>query len=122
MDIYPILLQISMKINNFILALYNKIFHLSQFHYMCKQNNFFCYFIKLIFLLLHKTVFAIVIFPTDDSNSSTGLCLVYVICVSLHIVVSNTYCYVVVFFFVLCTLFCLSFSGLSIFDCPFSVL
>jgi hypothetical protein len=38
-----ILLQISMKINNFILVLYmyNKIFHLSQFHYMyiCTQNS-----------------------------------------------------------------------------------
>ena len=31
-----------------------------------------------------------------------GSCLIYVICVSLRIVVSNTYC--VVFFFVLCTL------------------
>ena len=42
-----------------------------------------------------------------------GSCLNYVVCVCLHIVVSNTYG--VMFFLVLCTL-CGSFSGLSIFD------
>ena len=50
MDIYQILLQISMKINNFILALHNKIFHLSQFHYMyiCTQNSqYVLFFISL---------------------------------------------------------------------------
>jgi hypothetical protein len=42
-----------------------------------------------------------------------GSCLIYVICVSLRIVVSNTYC--VVFFVVLCTLYVASFSGLFVF-------
>ena len=46
---------------------------------------------------------------------------IYVICVFLHKAVSNTYCAVFLFFFVLCTLFA-SFSWFSMFDCPFSVL
>jgi len=42
----------------------------------------------------------------NDAHCSLwkGACLIYVICVCLRIVVSNTYC--VVFFFVLCTLCC----------------
>ena len=45
---------------------------------------------------------------------------IYVICVCLRIVVSNTYC--VVFFFSSCVPYIASFSGLSIFDCPFGIL
>jgi hypothetical protein len=37
-------------------------------------------------------------------------------------VVSNTYCVVILFFLALCTLCVASFSGLSIFDCSFSML
>ena len=50
-------------------------------------------------------------------------CLIYVICVCLRIVVSNTYCSV--FLFCLspsCVQFVVSFSGLSIFDYPFGIL
>jgi hypothetical protein len=45
---------------------------------------------------------------------------IYVICVCLHIVVSNTYCIVFLFCFASCCVpYVASFSGLSIFDCPF---
>ena len=51
-----------------------------------------------------------------------GLCLIYVICVCLCIVMSNKYC--VVFLFCLsssCVPYIASFSGLSIFDYPFGI-
>ena len=49
-----------------------------------------------------------------------GSCLIYVICVCSHIVVSNTYCVVVGLFF-LCTL-CFQFLWIVHFDCSFGVL
>ena len=59
--------------------------------------------------------------------TSSGLykdsCLMYAICVCLHIVVSNTYCGVFLCCFSwFCVPYIASFSALSIFDCPFSVL
>ena len=45
----------------------------------------------------------------------TGPCLVYVICISLHIVVSNTYC--VVF----CSSSCVSYVVTFFLDSPFSI-
>ena len=52
-----------------------------------------------------------------------GSYLVYVICVYLCIVVSNTYCAVFLFCLSLsCVHYVASFSGLSILDCPFSIL
>jgi len=53
----------------------------------------------------------------------TSSCLIYVICVCLGIVASNTYC--VVFLFCFSSSFVhyvSSFSGVSIIDCPFSIL
>jgi len=50
-------------------------------------------------------------------------CLIYVICVCLRIVVPNTYCVVFLFCFISsCVPHIVSFSGLSIFDCPFDIL
>jgi len=46
------------------------------------------------------------------------LCLIYVICVCLPIVVYNTYCVMSWF----CVPYVASFSGLSVFGCPVSVL
>jgi uncharacterized membrane protein len=52
-----------------------------------------------------------------------GSCLVYVVCVYLYIVVSNTYCVVICFpFSSSCVPYVASFSGLSILDCPFGIL
>jgi hypothetical protein len=48
-----------------------------------------------------------------------NLCLIYVICVSLRIVVSNTYCAVLLFCFSSsCVPYVASFSGFSIVDYP----
>ena len=49
-----------------------------------------------------------------------GSCLIYVICVCLHIMVFSTYC--VVFFALFVFVLCVSVAGLSIFDCPFGIL
>ena len=46
---------------------------------------------------------------------------IYVICVWLHVVVSNTYC-AVFRFVLLCLVYAANFFGLSIFDCPFGIL
>jgi hypothetical protein len=54
---------------------------------------------------------------------SVCLCLIYVICVCLRIVVSTTYC--VAFLLCIsssCVLYVASFSGLSILYCPFGIL
>ena len=57
-----------------------------------------------------------------------GSCLIYVICVCLCVVVSNTCCVVffcngfVCLYLVSCVPNVASFSGLSILDCPFSFL
>jgi len=52
-----------------------------------------------------------------------GSRLIYVICVCLRILESNTYCVVFLFCFSsFCVLYVASFSGLSIFDCLFSIL
>ena len=51
-----------------------------------------------------------------------GSCLLYVICVCLRIVVSNTYCVVFLFWLSLSCVPCVAnFSGLFIFDCPFGL-
>jgi hypothetical protein len=54
-----------------------------------------------------------------------GSCLIYVICVCLRIVVSNSYCVVLQLCFVVrCLVYpmLLIFSGLSFVDCPFGIL
>ena len=53
-----------------------------------------------------------------------GPCVINVICLCLRIVVSNTYCFVLLFWFsTSCVLYVGSFfSGLSIFDWPFVIL
>ena len=52
-----------------------------------------------------------------------GSCLIYIICVCLCIVVSNTYHVVLLVCFSLsCVPYVASFSGLSICDCPFDIL
>ena len=51
-----------------------------------------------------------------------GVCHIYVICICLRIVLSNTYC--VVFWLCFsssCVLYVASFSRLSFFDCPFGI-
>ena len=54
---------------------------------------------------------------------SEGSCHIYVICVCLRIVVSNTYCVVcLVCFSSSCVHYVASVFGLSIFDCPFRIL
>jgi len=51
------------------------------------------------------------------------VCLIYIICVCLHIVVSSTYCVMFLFCFSSsCVPYVASFSGLSFFDCPFGIL
>ena len=56
-------------------------------------------------------------------TSSAVVCLIYVICVCLRIVVSNTYCVAFLLCFSSsCVLYVASFSGLSIFDCHFGIL
>ena len=54
------------------------------------------------------------------SSLYDGSCLIYVICVCLRVVMSNTYC--VVFLFCLSSSCVFSFSGLSIFYFPFVIL
>jgi len=50
-------------------------------------------------------------------------CLIYVICFCLRIVMSNAYFVVFLFCFSSCCVsYVTSFSGLSIFDCPFGIL
>jgi len=51
-----------------------------------------------------------------------GSCLIYVRCICLRIVVSNTYCGVVVFVCISLVSSLASFSGLFILDCPFGFL
>ena len=52
-----------------------------------------------------------------------GSCLIYIICVCLRIMVSNTYCAVfLVCFFSPCVSYVASFSGLHIFNFPFGSL
>ena len=52
-----------------------------------------------------------------------GSCLIYVLCVCLRIVVSNTYCLVFLFWFSSsCVPYVVSFSGLSFFDCHLGIL
>ena len=50
-------------------------------------------------------------------------CLIYVICVCLRVVVSNTCCVVFLLCFSSsCVPYATSFSGLSCLDCPFGIL
>jgi hypothetical protein len=58
-------------------------------------------------------------FVFTSSCLKEGSFLIYVICVCLRIVLSNTYC--VVFLFSSCVPFVASFFGLFIFDCPFNI-
>ena len=56
----------------------------------------------------------------NEYKSCFVSCLIYVICVCLRIVVSNTYCVVFLLcLFSSCVPYVASFSGLSIFDWPF---
>ena len=62
-------------------------------------------------------------FVSTSSCLYDASCLIYVICVHLRIVVSNAYCVVFLFCFSSsCVPYVASFSGLSIFDCPFGIL
>jgi len=65
-------------------------------------------------------------FPQQQQNLCLYLklsCLIYVICVCLRKVVSNTYCVVFLFCFSSsCVPYVVSFSELSMFDCPFGIL
>ena len=59
----------------------------------------------------------------ERGGGGGGLCLNYVICVCLRIVLSNTCCVVfLICFSSSCISYVASFSGLSIFDCPFGTL
>jgi len=74
---------------------------------------------KIMFLILHliSLVFRILSYFFVACILCLS-CLIYIICVCLHIVVSNTYCVV----FLSCVPNVASFSGLSILDCPFGLL
>ena len=50
------------------------------------------------------------------------ICLIYVSCVCLRVVVSNAYCVVFLFCFSSSVPYVANFSWLSIFDCLFSIL
>ena len=64
-----------------------------------------------------------VLFVYNSSCLYEGSCPIYAMCVCLCIVVSNTYCVVFLFCFSSsCISYATSFSGLSIFDCPFGIL
>ena len=68
---------------------------------------------------LHKNDFQ---FVFTSSCLYEGSCLLYVICVCLRIVVSNTYCAMFLFWLSLSCVPCVAnFSGLFIFDCPFGL-
>jgi hypothetical protein len=55
-------------------------------------------------------------------QSRNDICLIYAICVCLHIVVSNIYCVVFLFCFPSsCVPYVVSLSRLSTFDCPFCI-
>ena len=63
-------------------------------------------------------------FVFTSSCLKEGSCLIYVICVCLRVMVSNTYC-VVLFLFCFSSSsvpYVPSFSEISIFDCPFDIL
>jgi hypothetical protein len=117
--------------------------------YAKKQNEmpFLCIFLCcpiMCFYVLSSVLWYLLQFPYKNdfqfvftSSSLQDSHFIYVICVCLCIVVSNTDCVVffVLFFFVLCTLCCFlfcfssscvpyvaSFSWLSIFVCPFGIL
>jgi hypothetical protein len=85
--------------------------------------SYLCCPIKLLYIL-SSMLWCPLRFPHKDnvwfvfpsSCLEKGSCLIYIICVCLHIVVSNTYC--VVFFFILSiSLFLLPVS----LDCPFLI-
>ena len=95
---------------------------LSFFSLFCRT---LCCMSSFILRLLTDYLFGIldVWFVFTSSCLKKGPCLIYVSCVCLCIVVSNTYC--VVFlkqFFSLFIPYVACFSGLSIFDCPFGIL
>ena len=92
-----------------------------QFHGINSFSKFsaisFIYYVQII------TVINIIWFVFTSSCLQEGACLIYVICVRLHIVWSNTYCVVLLFCFSSsCVPYVASFSGLSFFDCPFGFL
>jgi hypothetical protein len=68
----------------------------------------YCYYVSL------RSEFLVVM-------SREGECIIYVICVCLCIVVSNTYC-ALFCFPSSCVPYVASFSGLSFLDCPFGIL
>ena len=64
-------------------------------------------------------------FVVTSSCLQKDSCLIYAFCVSLRIAVSNAYCVLLCFVclhLVSCVPYVAIFSGLSIFDCPFSIL
>ena len=64
-----------------------------------------------------------VLFVFTSSCLQEGSCLIYVMCVCLHIVVSNTYYVVFLFCFSSsCVPYFASFSGLSFFECQFGII
>ena len=65
---------------------------------------FLCHAIICLFALSSDVHYDFCINTMFGSSLSPVFCLIYIICVCLHIVLSNTYG--VVFFFVLCTLCC----------------
>ena len=69
---------------------------------------------------LHEKQFSVRLYPQLFPRDSR---LIFVICVCVHIVVSNIYCVVCMFCFSWsCVLYITVFSGLSMFDCTFGIL
>ena len=63
-----------------------------------------------------------VLFVFTSSCLKEGSCLIYVVCVCLRVVVSNTYYVVFLLCFSSCVPYFASFSGLSFFECQFGIL
>ena len=77
-----------------------------------------CCFVPYVFHI--QNIFGWSLPPVVWRRSS---CLIYIICVCSPIVMCNTYCIVLLFCLSSCCVpYVTSFSGLSIFDCPVSII
>ena len=92
-----------------------QLFVLSYYVSLCNES---CVVIPLRFPNKNNVRFVFI-----SNGLQEGSCLIYVICVCLHIVVYNTYCVVFLFcLFSSCVPYVVNFSELSIFDYSFCIL
>ena len=91
---------------------------LASFRYPVYANYLTCY--QRFFKIIRLSNLSILSVPDECySRNDNDDVILYVICASLHIVVSNTYFVMFLFCFsAACVPYVASFSGLSIFECP----